>query len=390
MAQALEPITVMSKEEALGWTIQRAKDGPLTISDQEASRAWGWGDDDTGRMRARRHLQRWVKEGLIAREVTPGGRQTITIGTVNLTVNNTVNTTHVHPLEAPAIAGRSIAFTLPSIGVFEVIAMTLGGIALYIAWIDVNVAADFGRSLARTPEAAAWISGLAWAVTAAGLALPTAALALWQGGQRVMAGVTWGLLVVIVVPMASLAAVGFLSLNVSDTTAGRARTASESATLAAQVERLMDERKAIVENRAVAAIEAEIQATQSQASVAAVWSRTRGCMDVTQAKSGEACAPVLRLRTALGEASRRDALDAELRDKQGRLAALPAVASADPQTEAAAGVVTWLSRGSLAPAASDFAMLRLALFAAVLLIPGILEAVAVSVWGLGREPTRSV
>lgn len=382
MAQALEPITKMSTDEALGWTIQRAKYGPLAISDMEAARAWGWGENDSARMNARRQLQRWVKQGLIAREVTPGNRQTITIGTVNTQVNNTVNISVVQPAQA-AIAGHSVAFTLPSIGMFQVIAGMLFVLGLYIAWIDVNVAADFGRSLARTPEAAVWISGLAWAVTAAGLALPTAALALWHGGHRLLALAVWGLLAVVVVPMASLAAIGFLSANVSDTTAGRARIANESATLAAQVDRLMDERKAILENRAVAAIEAEIQATQSQASVAAVWSRTSGCKDVTQPKSGEACAPLLKLRQAQGEALRRDAIDAEVRDKQARLAALPAVASADPQTEAAAGVLTWISTGKVQPRASDFAMLRLVLFAAVLaLVPGLFEAFAMSLWGL--------
>jgi hypothetical protein len=246
------------------------------------------------------------------------------------------------------IAGPSQAFTLPVrrplFGVHHVGAVMLGGLGLFVAWIGLQINASFGASLGRTPEAAFLFSGLAWAGDAAGLMLPTAARALWRGGHRGTAFVAWGLLGLVIVPMAWLAAVGFASVNISDTTAGRAKTASESATLAAQVERLTKDRAAIGETRSVAAIEADIQAAQSQAPVVAVWFRTVGCKDVTQQKSGEACGPVLRLRQALGEAQRRDAIDAELREKQGQLSALPAVSSADPQAEEAAKV-TWTSRG---------------------------------------------
>jgi hypothetical protein len=50
--------------------------------------------------------------------------------------------------------------------------------------------------------------------------------------------------------------------------------------------------------------------------------------------------------------------------------------SADPQTEAAIRLVSWLSRGSLQPTGNDFAMLRLVLLALLPQIGGILLMVA--------------
>jgi hypothetical protein len=61
---------------------------------------------------------------------------------------------------------------------------------------------------------------------------------------------------------ALLAEVGFAGVNIADTTAGRGKTASTAAVLTARIERLSGERGEIHEARAVAAIDAEIQAAQ--------------------------------------------------------------------------------------------------------------------------------
>jgi hypothetical protein len=389
MAQATELTTIMSDEEAFGDLARQGVDGPVTTSARQLASRWGYPDNDAGRMRVTRRLKLWEERGLITRSPAPDGRQTITIGTVNNTVNNTLNVTVVQPVEA-VIAGPSSAFIppvhRPRVGVHQVGALMLGVLGLFAAGIAFMINVNFGHSLGRTPEAALLFSGLAAVADASGLMLPTAARALWRGGHWVTALVAWAVLAVVIMPMAWLAAVGFASVNISDTTAGRAKTASESATLAAQIERLTKEPAAISETRSVPAIEADIQAAQSQAPVVAVWNRTAGCKDVTQQKSGEACGPLLRLRQTLGEAQRREAIDAEFREKQAQLAALPAVSSADPQAEEAAKVITWLSRGFASPMASDFAMLRVTLLTALQLIPGILIMLAASVWGL--RPAR--
>ncbi len=386
MAQATDATTIMSKEEAFGDLARQGLAGPVNTTARELARRWGLPDDDAGRMRVQRMLKAWQEQGLINREVGTDGRQTITIGTVNVQVNNTVNIGAVQPDPAtvpapePASQAERPSFTLPLPGVHHLLAVTIAATGLYIAGMDGLVSANYGRSLGRTPEAAALFTGIAWAVTAAGLVLPTAAMALWRGGRRGSAFVAWSVVAVLIVPMAALAALGFVAENVSDRGAERGKAAREAAMLQGRIEQLIRERQAIVETRSAAAIEAEVQAAQAQAGN--YFARTKGCTDVTQPKSGEACAPVLDLRRALGEARRRDAVDLEVKERQTQLAALPALSSADPQAEGAAGFVTWVSLQHLTPAASDFAMLRLGLFAAVLLLPGVLEMLAASLWGL--------
>ena len=98
----------------------------------------------------------------------------------------------------------------------------------------------------------------------------------------------------------------------------------------------------------VAAIDVELQKAQPEAQ--AVWRITDGCRDVTRPASARACATVLELRQAHAAAARRDAIDAELRDVQSKLSALPAVATADPQATTAAEMVVWLSAGAFNPA----------------------------------------
>lgn len=392
MAQALEPSTIMSDDEALGWTVNQTRNGPLNTTARELARAFGWPDDERHRVRVGRRLAAWEERGLINRETRPGGRQTITVGTVNNTVNNTVNIAVVQPVQAtiaaeiPVIIPRSPVSIPSRFSVHRAIALSLALLGAYIAWNDLAIAMEVGHSWGRTQEAAVLFANVAWAVTAAGLVLPTAAAALWRAGHTVVGLVAWTAYTAIILPMAVLSAVAFVSANLSDTQAERAKTASESATLTQQIDRLTKERAAFKETRAVAAIEAEIQAAQG--TVGGYLSRTSGCRDVTQAKSAEACAPLLRLRQAQEEARRRDAVDADLKDKQAALAGLPAVSSADPQAEAAAGLVTWISLRLVAPAASDFAMVRLLLFAMVLLMPGVLEMFAMSLWDLGTREKK--
>ena len=84
----------------------------------------------------------------------------------------------------------------------------------------------------------------------------------------------------------------------------------------------------------LASLEAELQRAQPAAQ--AVWKATARCTDVTLPESGQACAPILGLRQALGQAQRCEALDLELRKAKADLVTLPAVTVADPQAETAA------------------------------------------------------
>jgi hypothetical protein len=100
MAQASELTTIMSDDEAFGGLARQGVDGPMTTSARQLTRRWGWPDDDAHRVKVGRRLKAWEERGLITRQPASDGRQTITIGTLNTTVNNTVNIAVVQPVEA--------------------------------------------------------------------------------------------------------------------------------------------------------------------------------------------------------------------------------------------------------------------------------------------------
>jgi len=153
--------------------------------------------------------------------------------------------------------------------------------------------------------------------------------------------------------IALLATIGFASLNIANTTAARGRIADENARARRPDRRL---RTAVAETRSVNAIEAELQRAQPRA--AAVWHATAGCTDVTRPLSAEACADVLKLRQAIGMAQQRDALDAELKRAEQRLAHLRAVTTADPQAETAARLANWVTLDAIHIAPRDVHMAR--------------------------------
>jgi len=235
-------------------------------------------------------------------------------------------------------------------------ALILAGIAFGIAWIGVQVNSWYGATLGRTPEAAGLFAWLSIAADALALALPSAAGSLWTDGRHGLAYTAWGVWG-ITFAMALMASIGFVSLNIADTAAARTRVADQSAGLAQRLERLRAERAVILEPRAVAAIEAELQRAQPHVAPD-VWRDTRQCADVTLKESGQACAEVLKLRGALATAHRREVLDAELAKAEAKLSILPAVTTADPQAATASRLIGWASFGMLKMTADDVAMVR--------------------------------
>ena len=136
-------------------------------------------------------------------------------------------------------------------------------------------------------------------------------------------------------------------------------------------------------DRKVETVEAEIQ--RAQPAAAAVWKKTAGCTDVTLASSGAACAEVLGLRQALGMAQRRDALDAELRAAEARLAPLPAIAVADPQATMAADIVAWISAGRIDLTPHDIHRLRVIGLTIIPALAGIIFLFATTLMRVGRR-----
>jgi hypothetical protein len=250
-----------------------------------------------------------------------------------------------------------------------------------IAAVGITINGWFAGSLGKTTWAAALFVALGVTADVLAFLLPTVASHLVQAGHRVGAVTAW-LLWVATMAFALLASAGFAGMNVADVTAARAKDALASDTLTVRIERLQRERTGIAEKRSVAALEADLQAAQPSA--AAVWKQTNGCQNVTIAASGQACAPVLQARQRLAEAQRRDALDAELRDAEMRLAQAPAINSADPQAAMAAKLVNWLSFGLITVTSADIGMGRIALFTFLPQCAGLVLMLAMGLWAMPR------
>jgi hypothetical protein len=236
--------------------------------------------------------------------------------------------------------------------------LTLVALALVIAGVEIAINSWFAASLGKTTETALLFAAVGMAADSLAFLLPTVASRLAQARRYVSAIVAW-LLWTATITFALMASAGFVGLNVSDVTASRARDALGAQALSVRMERLQSERAAITETRSVAALEAELQATQPNA--ASVWKQTDGCRNVTIVTSGQACATVLQVRQRLADAHRRDAIDSELRAAEARISYAPAISGADPQAATAANLVNWLSAGLTNVTTTDIAMLRVAL-----------------------------
>ena len=320
----------------------------------------------------RRSLASWVKAGHITQ--ASGGRGKVVVTALRTSqqvaaqlVDRAFRIEMPGQSEAPAKPARSLIATLTSIVLFST-AVGLTGVGLVM---NARFAASFGQ----TVEAGVLLATIGLAVDLLAVVLPTVATQLWQRRSVLAAGAAWTIWMA-ALTMTLLAATGFASTNIGDAVAGRHRIAGESAALTERIDRLRLERGGIKEERAVAAIEVELQRAQPEAQ--AVWRVTSGCRDVTRLTSGRACATVLQLREALAGAERRDALDAELRAAEAKLASLPPIALADPQATTAAEIVSWLSSGVFNPAPADVARLRALGLALTPSLAGIVGMLAMS------------
>jgi hypothetical protein len=364
------PLHAFTEAEALAW-LRSQPAGKIETSIAELARLWRW-----SRPRVTARLNQWATAGSIARNKARNGRSVITAlgAAAGAGVPAAARGEPAQVLPAPASRRRTV---------FRFIGGTmLAAIAVGVAWFGVQINAWYGASLGKTAEAGALLAGLSVAADILALILPAAACALWFERHRAAALVAWAVWTM-TIAVTLMASIGFASLNIADTIAARAKIAAESSGLSARIEGLRGERATIAETRAVAAIAADVQ--RAQPGAAPVWRQTAGCTDVTLAASGAACADVLRLRQALANAQRRDALDAELREAEARLARLPAVATTDPQTETAARLINWASFGLTRINAHDIDMARVAGMTLLPQISGLVLMLAMVLWQPGRR-----
>ncbi len=199
--------------------------------------------------------------------------------------------------------------------------LSIAAVALAVVGITIN--GWFARSLGSSDVAGWLFLAVGVAADLVALVMPSCAAGLWQTGQRATALVGWAIWLVTFV-FAVTAGVGFASTNISDVTTARA-------------------------SRLTPAI-AGAQAALTDAMAA----RDREC----KSGVGKFC----REREA-AVAERRQMLDSAVASVRQ---------TADPQSDAAIKLVTWVSYGMLRPDREDFAMLRLVLLALLPQIGGIL------------------
>ena len=203
----------------------------------------------------------------------------------------------------------------------------LAASALALAGVGMTMNGWFARSLGSS-DIAGWLF-LAIGVTAdlIALVIPSCAARLWQAQQRAIALAGWAMWTMTFV-FAVTASIGFASTNIADVTLARA-------------------------SRSTPAVQA------AQAALAdAMAARDREC----RGGVGKFC----REREA-AVYERRQVLDATTQSVEK---------AADPQTDAAIRIVSWVTHGTLKPTGDDFAMLRLVLLALLPQIGGILLMVS--------------
>ena len=226
-------------------------------------------------------------------------------------VTRHVTEASLHPTEPVRPSRRQLAPVL----------LSTAGLALAAVGITIN--GWFARSLGSSDVAGWLFLAVGVAADLVALVMPSCAVGLWLAGQRATALVGWCVWLMTFV-FAVTAGIGFASTNISDVTLARASRVTPA---------VMNAQAALAD---------------------AMAARDREC----KGGVGKFC----REREA-AVAERRQFLDT-------------AVASvgqtADPQTDAAIKLVTWVSGGLLRPAAEDFAMLRLILLALLPQIGGIL------------------
>lgn len=195
--------------------------------------------------------------------------------------------------------------------------------ALALAGVGITMNGWFARTLGSTDLAGYLFLAIGIASDLVALAVPPAACQLWQDRRRATAAAAWAVWSITFV-FAVTSGIGFASVNIADVTLTRASRVTPAVTIAQEA--LRD----------------------------ALTARNRECTGGV----GRFCRE--REQTVT---DRQRALDAALNSVEH---------AADPQTDATAKIVAWLTAGAAKPGPDGFAMLRLLLLALLPQVGGIL------------------
>jgi hypothetical protein len=224
--------------------------------------------------------------------------------------------------QEPSRASRSITSPVtPSRHSLASIMLTMTAFGL--AGVGLTMNGWFSKSLGSSDIAGWLFLAIGVAADLVALAVPACAASLWQTRQRGTAAAAWTIWAMSFAFVVT-AGIGFASTNIADVTMSRASRVTPAVTTA-------------------------------QAALAdAMSARDREC----KGGQGKFC----REREAAVN-DRRHALDVAMKTVEK---------AADPQTEAAAKMVAWLTGGVVRPGEADFAMLRLILLALLPQVGGLL------------------
>jgi hypothetical protein len=243
----------------------------------------------------------------------------------------------------------------------RVLAAIVFAVGLVTAAVGLYLNASFLWRFGRTSESGVVFAVVGLVTDTITLVLPATVMVLWQRSRRGLA-LTGCCMYAIAVAMTLLTAVGFAATNIDDAVAGRDAASARRAMLHDDIVRLKSERNGLV-----------FAPIEPGAVAAAQVARDQECGRV-----GPNCRQrVAELNAVLRDkaaADRASEIDARIAAQEASLNALPALASADPQTEAARAAVTWLSGGHLAASSEDIRMTRVLGIAAVLFMAGLLLA----------------
>jgi len=379
--------------------------GQLRTTLTALGQRWGW-----DRRKVRTRLDRWQAAGHVVRTVLPGGASAIVATPTKLaarhpetrpgpaaTITSVVphhaaalpqeaygSPTPVAPPEGsfvpgpvePAYGARaSTAAAVASIAGRLFWTVTVGAVAAAIAWYGVRLNAWYGGTLGTTSEAQELFAGGSVCVDLLAILLPDRVVAFWverRFGLAVVALLMW----FVTVAIAVLASAGFAGVNIADTSAARAKIAAESAGLSGRIDRLRTERAAITEARSSGSIEAALRDLQIKFSVA--WRATENCTNGDP--HALVCAAARKLQGALEAARHRDELEQSLTRTEARLAALPPIGAVDPQADATARLLRWLTHGALSVSPDDVGNARLLAMVVWPQLAGIAFMLAMAPW----------
>jgi hypothetical protein len=381
---------------------------------------WGW-----DRRKVRTRLDRWQAAGHVVRTVLPGGASSILATPTKVAVGDPeIRSGPAAAVAIPSLLGRRAPMlpeeapvgaplvppptsegspalveaappprgalkAAPAAAVASIAGRlfwtaTVGAVAAAIAWYGVRLNAWYGGTLGKTSEAQELFAGGSVCVDLLAILLPDRMVAFWverRFGLATVALLMW----LVTVAMAVLASAGFAGVNIADTSAARAKAAAEAAGLSGRIERLRTERAAITETRSPGSIEVALRDLQVRFSVA--WRATQNCTNGDP--HALVCAAARKLQSALEAARHRDELEQSLTRSEARLAALPPIGAADPQADATARLLRWLSHGALSVSPDDVGNARLLAMVVWPQLAGIAFMLAMAPWRQQRRPSSN-